>query len=79
MRHVRVFKLVINTAITDVVEFDSTSTKKSRLQEYLAVAKLPDITDEEEREIDELGSQAHHRVWVCHVPITTAICSLTHL
>ena len=42
----------------------STSTKKKRLQEYLSVVKLPNITDEEEREIDEVGSTVHHRVWV---------------
>ena len=42
----------------------STSTKKERLQEYLAVEKVPDITDAEEREIDEAGSKVHHRVWV---------------
>ncbi|KAF7793208.1 hypothetical protein EIP86_004317 [Pleurotus ostreatoroseus] len=41
----------------------TTSTKKKRLQEYLSVVKLPNITDEEEREIDEVGSTVHHRVW----------------
>ncbi|EKM55133.1 uncharacterized protein PHACADRAFT_195160 [Phanerochaete carnosa HHB-10118-sp] len=41
----------------------TTSSKKERLAEYVAVGLLPDITDAEEREIDEAGSQVHHRVW----------------
>ncbi len=41
-----------------------TSRKKERLQEYVRVSQVPDITDEEEREIDQEGSKAHHRVWV---------------
>ncbi|PSR75409.1 hypothetical protein PHLCEN_2v9167 [Hermanssonia centrifuga] len=41
----------------------TTSRKKERLQEYVRVSQVPDITDEEEREIDQEGSKAHHRVW----------------
>ena len=41
-----------------------TSSKLERLQEYLAVPGLPEITAEEEREIDAVGSTVHHRVFV---------------
>ena len=51
--------------MSDAYHTCRTSTKKERLHEYLAVEKVPDITDEEEREIDEAGAKVHHRVWVC--------------
>ena len=41
-----------------------TTSKLSRLQEYLAVADLPDITDVETKELDDLGSTVHHRNFV---------------
>ena len=41
-----------------------TTSKLARLQEYLAVANLPDLTDAEEKEIDDVGSTVHHRAFV---------------
>ena len=43
------------------------------MQEYLAVAKLPDITDAEERDIDTTGATRHHRVWVRPVYIRATV------
>ncbi|EKM55132.1 uncharacterized protein PHACADRAFT_94464 [Phanerochaete carnosa HHB-10118-sp] len=42
----------------------TTTSKLERLQEYLAVRALPDISDEEVAEIDEVGSTQHHRAFV---------------
>ncbi|KAI0086155.1 Aldo/keto reductase [Irpex rosettiformis] len=42
----------------------STTWKPERLKEYLRVATLPDLTDEEERLISERGSTVHHRFFV---------------
>ncbi|THG98638.1 hypothetical protein EW026_g3598 [Hermanssonia centrifuga] len=39
------------------------TSKAERLKEYLSVAELPELTEEEERAIDESGSTAHHRVF----------------
>ncbi|KAF7800274.1 hypothetical protein EIP86_011521 [Pleurotus ostreatoroseus] len=41
----------------------TTTSKAERLQEYLAVGGLPDLTDEEVQEIDEVGSTVHHRAF----------------
>ncbi|KAI0747281.1 NADP-dependent oxidoreductase domain-containing protein [Irpex lacteus] len=39
----------------------TTTSKVERLQEYLLVNRLPDITSEEEEEIDTVGSKVHFR------------------
>jgi len=39
----------------------TTSSKKERLQEYLAAPELPGLTNEEVEEIDNAGSDVHHR------------------
>lgn len=43
---------------------DSTTSKAERLQEYLDVETLPDLTAEEVEEIQTEGSKVHHRVFV---------------
>ena len=43
---------------------DSTTRTASRLQEYLAVGALPDLTDAEVDEIDQTGGKEHHRYFV---------------
>ena len=47
---------------------DRTTSKLERLQEYLSAADLPDLTDAEEKEIDEVGSTVHHRAYVSFSP-----------
>jgi len=39
----------------------TTSSKKERLQEYLAALELPGLTDEEVEEIESAGGDLHHR------------------
>lgn len=41
-----------------------TTTKAERLQEYLAVGSLPDLTDAEVEEIEKTGSTLHKRFFV---------------
>ena len=45
-------------------DLTSTTGKPERLQEYLAVGGLPDLTDEEVLEIDTVGSTFHYRAFV---------------
>ncbi|OCH92212.1 Aldo/keto reductase [Obba rivulosa] len=42
----------------------TTSSKEERIKEYLAVETLPELTSEEEKAIDDAGSQTHHRVFM---------------
>ncbi|PCH37782.1 Aldo/keto reductase [Wolfiporia cocos MD-104 SS10] len=41
----------------------TTSTKETRIKEYVATAELPDLTEDELKAIDEAGSQMHHQVF----------------
>ncbi|GJE90727.1 aldo/keto reductase [Phanerochaete sordida] len=41
----------------------TTTTKQERLEEYLAVGTLPDLSDEEVEEIERVGSSHHHRAF----------------
>ncbi|KAI0082610.1 Aldo/keto reductase [Panus rudis PR-1116 ss-1] len=41
----------------------TTSSKLERLREYLDVVNIPDLTAEEVKEIEEVGSKVHHRVF----------------
>ncbi|EMD38083.1 hypothetical protein CERSUDRAFT_93603 [Gelatoporia subvermispora B] len=42
----------------------TTSSKAERIQEYIAVETLPELTDEEEKALDDAGSQVHHRAFL---------------
>jgi aryl-alcohol dehydrogenase-like predicted oxidoreductase len=44
----------------------STSTKAERIQEFLSVENLPDLTAEEIDAIEEAGSKLHKRVFMRH-------------
>lgn len=41
-----------------------TTSKESRVKEYLATETLPDLTVEEVQAIDDAGSKVHHRAFV---------------
>jgi diketogulonate reductase-like aldo/keto reductase len=43
---------------------NSTSSKPERLQEYLAVGSLPDLSDADEAEIDKVSSTEHRSYFV---------------
>jgi hypothetical protein len=45
-----------------------TTSKLERIKEYQDVAKLPDLTDDEIREITEAGYKLHHRAFVRKTP-----------
>ena len=55
---------------------DSTTANVARMKEYLGSVLIPELTDNEAREIDEAGSQVHNRVVVslatlyCHCRLT---------
>ncbi|CAL1704615.1 unnamed protein product [Somion occarium] len=42
----------------------TTTSKAERLLEYLDVETIPDLTSEEVKEIEETGSEVHHRVFM---------------
>jgi len=45
----------------------TTSSKKSRLEEYLAAANLPDLTPEDVKAIDDAGEKVHFRGFMQHM------------
>ena len=48
----------------------STSSKKDRLENLLGTHKLPNLTANEIRLIDEAGKKAHHRQYVSNMVLT---------
>ncbi|KAH8913898.1 Aldo/keto reductase [Atractiella rhizophila] len=45
----------------------TTSSKKERIQEFMATFELPELTDEEERSIDEAAKNVHKRFYMRHM------------
>ncbi|KIP12228.1 hypothetical protein PHLGIDRAFT_327351 [Phlebiopsis gigantea 11061_1 CR5-6] len=49
------------------IPYTTTTSTPDRLYEYLAVAQLPDLDDDDEQQIDAAGRTAHHRFFCKYI------------